>query len=204
MASPIMTALLLDSGNIRTPRGRLYYPHLFEKSAKRGETDPKKFAWQTTILFPKGSDLTALEAAVKETLEEKFPAKVRAVSKIKTPFIKTADQPRLADYADDYPIMLRLNAKQTRPDVVSPNGQVIYTQEQAEPDEVYSGRWARVTVRPFGYDVDGSKGVSLGLQNVQLLLGPDGEPGEALAGGRVRGTSEFEAASDDALAGMDV
>jgi hypothetical protein len=39
--------------------------------------------------------------------------------------------------------------------------------------------------------------VSFGLQNAQML-----DHDEAIAGGRVRGTSEFEGVGDDELAGM--
>jgi hypothetical protein len=203
MATPIMTATRSEkSGNLMTPRGRLLYPALFKPRAMKGETDPKKAKFQATLLFPVGSDFKAIRAAVEEVVAEKMSPAVRKVTKFRLPFLKTSDQPRLVEYAEEFPDMLRFNAV-TRPDVVTPKGDRTVTEDE-EADEVYQGRWARVSCQAFFYDTSGNKGVSLGLQNVQLLLGPDGEPGEALAGGRVRGTSEFEAVGDDALAGMDV
>jgi hypothetical protein len=200
MATPIMTASVLASGNLRTPRARMIYPALFKPRNKKGETDKDKARYQITVLVPKGSDLTAMKAAVEEVINDNVSAKMKATTKVKTPFLKTEDQPRWAEYADEYPVMIRLNAKQ-RPDVVTPKGDRTVTEDE-EADEIYAGRWCRVSCQAFWYDTEGNKGVSFGLQNVQLLLGPDGEPGEALAGGRVRGTAEFEAAGDDALDDM--
>jgi len=201
MATPIMTATRSEkSGNLMTPRGRLLYPALFKPRTTSKKST--KLKYQASILIPKGSDIAALREAADEVLEDNLSVRLRATTKFKMPFLPTADQPRLVDYAEDYPILMRFNSD-NRPDVVSPKGDRTITEDE-EADEVYGGRWVRISSRPFWYDTDGNKGVSFGLQNVQLLLGPDGEPGEALAGGRVRGTSEFEAASDDALAGMDV
>ena len=187
------TARRLESGNLMTPKGRMLYPALFKPRAMKGETDPKKAKYQATLLFPVGCNFDAIRAAVKEEMEENVPAKQRATTKLRLPFLKTADQPRFAEYADDYPVMLRFNAT-LRPDVVTPKGDRAVTEDEAA-DEVYSGRWARVTCRAFFYDhPTGGKGVSLGLQNVQLL-----DHADPMAGGRVRGTAEFEAVSDDAV-----
>jgi hypothetical protein len=192
------TARRLESGNLMTPKGRMLYPALFKPQLPRGETDEKKAKYQVTLLLPKGSDIAALKAAENEAIEEKVTPKMRATTKIKSPFLKTADQPRFAEYADDYPVMLRFNAT-LRPDVVTPKGDRAVTEDEAA-DEVYSGRWARVTCRAFFYDhPTGGKGVSLGLQNVQLL-----DHADPMAGGRVRGTAEFEAVEGDALADMEV
>lgn len=204
MALAIDTATMLPNGNVRTPRGRFLYPSLFQKSLPRGEQDKSKAAYQVTLLIPKEADISALKKAIAEAVEENVPAKARATTKIRNPLLKTADQPRFAEYADDYPIMLRFNSKKMRPDVVNPKGDANISEDQ-EADEVYSGRWGRVTCRVFFYSHDtGGKGVSLGLQNTQVLLGPDGEPGESMAGGKAKGTSEFEAADDADLKAMDL
>ena len=191
--SALNAAKLLESGNLLTPKGRMVYPSLFNPSLPRGETDKDKAKYQITLLIPKGSDITALKDAVKETMDENVSEKMRKTTKIKTPFLKTEDQPRFAEYAEDFPVLIRFNAK-FKPDVVTPKGDRTVTEEE-EADEVYSGRWARVSCRAFFYDhPTGGKGVSLGLQNVQLL-----DHDEPVAGGRVKGTAEFEPAGDDDL-----
>lgn len=201
MANALMTATLQSNGNYRTPRGRLLYPSLFQKSLPKGETDPAKAAYQVTLLIPKGSDLSVIEKAINDEIEANVPVKIRATAKVKKPILKTADS-KFADFAEDYPFYIRCNAKKMKPDVVTPKGDRNVA-EAEEPDEVYSGRWGRLTCQVFYYDhPTGGKGVSLGLANVQLLLGPDGEPGEPMAGGKARGTSEFEAVGDDDLGDM--
>lgn len=187
-------AVLLESGNIRTPRGRLLYPSLFKPRAMKGEP-PEKAKYQASLLIPKGSDISAMKAAVEAVLKENFSEQVRKASKIKLPFIKTEDQPRFAELAEDYPLMIRCNATY-RPDVVGPTMQTIH--EEDEADEIYSGRWARLSVRPFAYNRTDSKGVSFGLQNVQVL-----DHADPIAGGRVRAENEFESV-EDGLADLEV
>lgn len=191
------TATLLPSGNIALPKGRMLYPALFKPAMPRGETDEKKAKYQISVLIPKGSNIDVLKAAYEEAIAEKVTAKMRATTKIKSPFLKTADQPRFTEFADEFPLMIRCNATM-RPDVVTPNAKGL-VKEEDEADEVYSGRWCRVSIRPFFYDhPTGGKGVSFGLQNVQLL-----DHDEAIAGGKVKGLNEFEAVSSDALADLE-
>ena len=186
--STMNTATKLASGNIRTPKGRMVYPSLFEPSLPKGETDKEKARYQVTLLIPKGANIDVLKAAVKEVLDENVSEAKRKTTKVKTPFLKTEDQERFAEFAEDYPVMIRCNAK-FKPEVVSPTAKAVSADDEA--DEVYSGRFARITVRPFFYDhPTGGKGVSLGLQNVQLL-----DHADPIAGGRVRAESEFEAVS---------
>lgn len=194
--SNLNTARQLESGNLLTPKGRMVYPALFTPSLPRGETDKDKAKFQVTILYPKGSDIGALKAAVEECINDNVSEKARRTTKIKVPFLRTEDQPRFAEFADEYPLMIRYNAK-FKPDVVTPKGDRTID-ESEEADEVYSGRWARVSCRAFFYDhPTGGKGVSLGLQNVQLL-----DHDEPIAGGRVKGTAEFEAVGGDDLDDM--
>lgn len=184
------------AGNFITPAGRMVYPALFKASLPRGETDQDKARFQVTLLLPKDSNLDVLKKAVEEVIDENVSAKAKATTKVKKPWLKTEDQPRFAEYADEFPYMIRMNAKM-RPDVVSPSGQPV--REEQEADEVYSGRWARVSVRPFFYDhPTGGKGVSFGLQNVQLL-----DHDEPIAGGRVKGTAEFEGVGGDDLGDLE-
>lgn len=193
--SALNVAKRLESGNLLTPKGRMLYPHLFKPNLPQNEKDPEKARYQVTLLIPKGSDIAALRAAVEEVIDENVPAKARSTTKLKLPFLKTEDQPRFAELAEDYPLMLRLNAKY-KPDVRTPRNDRSVT-EAEEADEVYGGRWARVSCRPFFYDTNGNKGVSFGLQNVQLL-----DHDDPLAGGRVRGEAEFEPVDSDSLADM--
>jgi hypothetical protein len=130
----------------------------------------------------------------------------RAKNKIAMPFLKTADQAKLAHLADDYPILLRMKSRAYRktgqknpaPQIIGPAKDPI--KEESEADEVYSGREARVSLTPFWYTpASGSAGygVSLGLGNVQVL-----GHGEHLAGGNIKASAEFDAVADDGLADL--
>ena len=181
-------------GNIVTPGGRMVYASLFQKTLPRGEKDESKAKYQNTILFPAGVDVDLLTKAVDEIIAEKVSSRLRATTKVKKPFLLTKDQPRFAEFADEYPLMIR-SAGTLRPDVISPSGQPV--REENEPDEIYHGRWCRMSVQPFFYDhPTGGKGVSLGLQNVQLL---DHDDPLEIAGSKPKGAGEFEAVTDDGL-----
>lgn len=188
MSSDRTNCKLLPSGNIRLPRGRLYYPWFFKPQLRKGETDTTKAKYQTTVLLPKDVGMDVLLKAVESCAVDKWGADYAKKQKIKKPFLKTEEQPKMSALVDDYPVFLRLNSKD-RPGVVFANGT---TCGEDKSHEVYGGRWAFVTVRPFAYETDGNKGVSLGLQNVQLL-----EDDERLGGGRVSAESEFESVGAD-------
>jgi hypothetical protein len=183
-------AKLNSKGNLITPRGPCLYPALFTPQLPRGETDESRAKFQCSILIPAAADLTALHKEIQRVLDEKMPKAMQAKTKLRMPILETSDQPRLLDYADDYPWLIRGNASK-RVDVVTVNGMATVPEED-EADLIYSGRWVRLSLRPFFWDhPTGGKGVSLGLQNVMLALDPQGEPGEPIASGRVRGVSDF-------------
>ena len=54
-----------------------------------------------------------------------------------------------------------------KPKFAYPNSKEIPAEEV--PNELYSGRWARVTINPYWTSNKKNPGVCLGLQNVQLL-----------------------------------
>jgi hypothetical protein len=118
---------------------------------------------------------------------------------IGTPFKRTADNDKLvaaleaADIkVEDFPVYVAARSND-KPGIVGPNGK----SDGIEPEHVYSGRWARMTVDAYGYDVDGNKGVSFGLKNVQLL---DNDDELVVGGSKVSAESEFDAvegAGDD-------
>jgi hypothetical protein len=202
-------AFKTGAGSIVTPAGRLMYPMLFTAGPlAKGETDEKKFGWQTNLLLAADADLKVLADAVEAVIAENMTAAQRAKSKIAMPFLKTADQAKLAHLADDFPILLRMKSRAYRktgqknpaPQIIGPAKDPI--KEENEADEIYSGREARVSLSPFWYTPQSGSagyGISLGLGNVQVL-----RHFEALAGGNVKASAEFEAVASDALADLDI
>lgn len=168
------------SGNLMTPKCRIAWPALFVPQGMKGES-PDKAKYQLTLLIPKDADISVLKTAAAEAATEKFGKKTTG---IRSPFRKSEENERLADIAEDFPFYLSARAKD-RPGVVGPNGKPV-----DDPEQVYSGRWAKASIQVFAYDTAGNKGVSFGLQNVQLL---DNDDPLAVGGGRVSAEAEFEA-----------
>ena len=187
MATDYMkTGRVLKSG-IATPKGRIIYPALFKPSLMKGETDESKARFQVALLIPKDAVLAILTQAVIDKVNDKWSAAVVKTSKIKKPFIRTEDDPKWMEYADEFPVMIRTNSKE-RPGVVMAN-----LKECTDETQVYGGRWAVLALNPFAYDHPvGGKGVSWGLQHVQLL-----ENDDPIGPGRIRAEDAFEAVSDE-------
>lgn len=177
------------SGLIVSPKGRMLYPGLFKPSLPKGETDQAKASYQLTLLFPKTADLGLLAKAVNDCAREKWGENPKF--KIKKPFLKVEDQPRFAEHAEAYPVMVRAGNKQ-KPALVFANLSVCDKEE-----EVYGGRWATMSLNVFPWEhPTGGKGVSLSLNHVMLL-----DHDEPMGGGRVRVEDAFEAVEPAAAGG---
>lgn len=192
-------AYVESSGNIMLPAMRLMYGSFFTpvKPSKK-ETDPKKRQWTGTGLIPGAFDISVLEKAIKEIVDENLPeAKQKKLADGSLPYnypiLDSAKKNSFAEYADEYPLHVKANTKEwTRDGKRRPAPQVLDAKgaevtEEMEPDAVYNGRWFRMTVQPFWYPAsEGKAGVSLGLVNVQLLWNDD-----PLAGGKAKASNEF-------------
>ena len=159
------------STRIMTGKVRLSYVNIFEPKSING-SDPK---YSVALLIPKTDTdtIAKVEAAIEEALQAgigKFGGKMPPRGALKLP-LRDGDTERDAEeYAGHY--FINANSK-TRPGVVDQNVQPII-----DPEEVYSGCYARATVTFFAYSASGNRGVGAGLGNIQKLA-----DGERLAGG---------------------
>jgi hypothetical protein len=189
------------TGSLVLPKGRLLWNALFKPRKGKGDKPGKH---ECNLLFPKAADLSVAKEEAITAGKDKFSKVFRdAEGKwpkgIGTPFKRTADNDKLvaaleaADIkVEDFPVYVAARSND-KPGIVGPNGK----SDGIEPEHVYSGRWARMTVDAYGYDVDGNKGVSFGLKNVQLL---DNDDELVVGGSKVSAESEFDAvegAGDD-------
>ena len=173
---------------------RLSYVHLFEPWSGQPGQDPK---YSVCLLIPKSDKRTlakikaAIEAA-KERDKGKWGGKVPANLKIS---LRDGDaalesgEREGEEYAGHY--FMNVSSKQ-RPGIVD-----AFVQEIMDPYEVYSGCYARVSINAFGYNSNGNRGISFGLNHVQKIK--DGEP---LGGGRGKAEDDFtpyETDGDDDL-----
>ena len=180
---------VINPGTTRvvTGRVRLSYVHIFESFSNNPEDDPK---FSCTILIPKGDTVTlgkiqaAQKAAAENGKSTKFDGKIPAnLNSTLHDGDEEADLERNPEYAGHFYMAM---SSKTRPGVVDADLNAVL-----DPTSVYSGCYARVSINAFPYNAKGKKGVSFGLNNVQLVA--DGPP----LGGRTRAEDDF--AADDLL-----
>lgn len=148
---------------IVTPNFRLSFPALFTPTAFDNQ-EPK---YKITMLFPKGTDLSALHAMAKAAAAEKWPDPSKRPNNLRNPFRDgDVDKPDVAGYPGN--IFVGASSKM-RPGVVDQNLQPILSE-----DDIYAGCWCRAQVTCFAYDKAGNRGVAFGLQNLQKVR--DDEP----------------------------
>lgn len=195
-----IAAATQDEGVYFTPKAKILWPELFEPVLPKGEIDKDKARYQLTLVFHKTADLKLIQEAVLAVAQEKLGSKIKE-TKWRKPFLKVTqdDQPKVYSRLEkagldpaDWPVMVRLASK------IAPSVRAADRSKVDDETQVYEGRWARASVRPYFYDhPTGGKGVSLGLSNVQLLDNDDPLP----RGGGGRGGDEFEAVSADGASG---
>jgi len=178
--------------HVVTGKVRLSYVHLFSPYAKHPGDEPK---FSTTILIPKQDVATrqridaAMAAATQEGVSSKWngvrPPQV-AVPIYDGDGVRPSDGMPFGEECKRHWVMTA-SSKQ-KPDVVDLGLNPIINQS-----EIYSGVYARVSLRFFPYNSNGKKGIGCGLGNVQKL--EDGEP----LGGRTSAASDFGEATGYAL-----
>jgi hypothetical protein len=176
------------STRVITGKVRLSFPNLFTPRKPNEKAEPK---YSVMVLIPKSDTetmdrLRAAEAEAAEIGKAKL-GKGKPSSIIKDGDAEEADTETYPERAGHW-YFTTSASEQYRPGVVDRNVQPIM-----DPSEVYSGVYAKVSVTAFAYNTQGNKGVSLGLNNVQILGG-----GENLGGGK-RATDEFDEVPDEDL-----
>jgi len=169
------------SDNVKTPEFRMSFVNVFQPRATNPDgTGEKKYS--LVMLFPKGADLSALKADVARVSKEKWGDKIP--KGLRNP-LKEVDPEERDEYQ---PGMVRVSAtSKQKPGLVDAKVQPII-----DESEIYSGCWGRASVRAFAYDVNGNRGVSFGLQNLQKTRD------DAPFGNRARPENEFEAVGESA------
>lgn len=171
-----------------TPAGTGSYVTVLEPRADQ----QGKLKYSITILVPKSraAELKPLEAAVLACATEKWGTKAPAILKAaKYPVIKDGDTKVDQEGNPDptYKGHLYFAAKSDkRPGVIDAMKQPVFTEE-----DIYSGCLCRISVDAFAYEYQGNRGVSLGLNNVQVL-----RKGEKIAG-RKAAEQEFSEWKDE-------
>lgn len=170
-----------DPKQVVTPKFRVSFPHLFEKE-KYEEGKPK---FNVTMLFPKDTNMEALEKAALLAKEEKFGKK--KIKGLKSPF-KDGDEvdeegdPVFAydGYEDHWAV--KASTEYESLEIVDRKRQFI-----TNPAEVYAGCYGRALVKAVAYETKLSKGITFALVHFQKL-----DEGEPFGGERVSARDAFD------------
>ena len=159
--------------------------------------DPKsgdggKAKYSVSLIIPKDDTATVnkIKAAIQAAYEEgqsKLKGNGKSVpplSAIKNP-LRDGDLEKPDDEAYANAYFVNANSA-TAPGVVDADRQPII-----ERSEVYSGVYSRASINFYACNVNGSRGIACGLNNLQKLR--DGEP----LGGKASAESDFATEEDD-------
>lgn len=169
-----------------TGKVRLSYVNLLEPRSIEGQA-PK---YSTVILIPKTDKVTvkkirdAQKAAYEVAKNDKLKGiKWENVKHTLRDGDKEIDTEEHPEYAGHY--FMNLSC-QNRPQIIDR-----YKNEVTSSEEVYSGVYARVSLNAYAYNTSGSKGISCGLNNVQIIAKGD------YLGGRSSAMEDFDEWEDD-------
>jgi hypothetical protein len=177
-----------------TPRGIITFAAVAKKWKNKDAKEGDEGAYILTLIVPATADLSLLKNGCDKLAKEKL-GKTKGINSPFSDADEKLEADRLPEGFDPKGwTMIRSNTYQKRPGVVFANGDIVPEDELL--DEVYNGRWARMTVKPHAYQAQagGKAGVKLYLSNIQLL-----EKGERFPGGakRVEAHEEFDAVDID-------
>ena len=161
-------------------------------SPRRNEFNGKdEFSTQILVAKSDTATVAALKAAAKAALAakwgDKVPAKVRNPMRDGDTETKVDGSALGPEYKDHFFMTVKSSK---RPGIIDSSGV-----ELLGSDDVASGDWGRVSLNAYAYDAAGNKGVSFGLNNVQLM-----NKGESLGGGRPSAAADFGVATSTAAA----
>lgn len=168
---------------VKTGLVRFSYVHVFEP-----QTDDKgKDKYSVSLIIPKSDKVTIakIEAAIEAAKKAGLAKLGGNLKGVKTP-LRDGDEDRPDDEA--YAGCMFMSATSNRrPGIVDAN-----LQDLTDDEDFYSGCYGRASVNFYAYNVDKSKGISCGLNNLQKL-----QDGERLGSPRTSAANDF--ADDDLL-----
>lgn len=161
-----MSEITIEDKKVKTPKFRVSYPNVFKAKAMNEDDEAK---YSVTMLFDKDQDLSDFEDAIAAAAKEKWGNKLP--KKFKSPIRDGDEESDDENYEDKY--FIRASSKK-KPQIIDLDHEPVVDEEG-----FYPGCYARATIIAFAYEVNGNKGVSFALQNIQKL-----DDGEAFSGKR--------------------
>lgn len=170
-----------NTTKVVTGKVRLSYVALLEPKAFEGQ----EAKYSTVILIPKTDKATIkkIQDAQKAAYEAAKNDKLKGIKweRVKTTLrdgdedMDTEEHPEYAGH-----MFMSISSK-TKPQIIDK-----YKNKVDSAEEVYSGVYARVSLNAYAYNTAGNKGISCGLNNVQIVA-----PGDYL-GGKASADADFD------------
>lgn len=167
------------TGTARASYARIMRP---EKNQLNGGNE-----YSVTLLIPKSDadTLGKLKAAAKAAIDAKFggnaPKGMRNPIKDGDTATKSDGSPMGDEFKGHFFINTKCNADKHKPAVIDMEGN-----DLIDPDAVVSGDYIRASLNAYAYDQAGNRGVSFGLNNIQLV-----KKGQPLGAARQSAADEF-------------
>lgn len=170
---------------------RASYVTVFKPRGVNGG-EPK---YSVQLIIPKNHpQITILKTVILDAAKEKWASKMKGADFpkwLKNPLRDgdiEEDKMDLSEYQNKY--FVNCTSKNA-PVVVDKNPKIELTESDKK---IYSGCYVNASINFYAFDVSGNKGVAVGLNAVQFHA-----EGEALGGGYVDATKEFDDESDEEL-----
>jgi len=180
---------LTKKGNVITPEGVVFFANYLHTAH---ENENGKMKHNLELCFHPDVDLKVLKNAIgKIAMENCDNNKDQARKLVEKRFIDPNNKPGGGKPAGDKFegwTMIRASSDGC-PDFIAPNGSKLTTDEFKKA--INSGDYIRASINPYWQDLGKTKGVFLGLQNVQII-----RKGEAIGFVKPNGEDEFSALED--------
>jgi hypothetical protein len=157
-------------GSVVLEEVTVLYPNLFVPTVPKGSTPGTEAAYSLVVLLPPDYDMAPLNKLALDAATAKFGSDAQRLitaGVIKSPFrnqMEKAAQGK-AGYSDDPKAKYISCKSSSQPGVVDQQAQPVL-----DPARIYGGVICNVQVNCFGWShPTGGKGLSFGLQNVQIV-----------------------------------
>jgi len=148
---------------VMTPYATLSFPVLFTPKPRAPEKEPE---YGAVLLFDdtaqRSPEFKAMQAAVKEVAVDRFGAQVNFKS-LRLPFRDAGEKADKYQGYEEGVVAVSAYSK-NKPGIVDARLQQVLL-----PEQVYAGQLVRAQLNCFAYDVSGNKGVSFGLNHIQIV-----------------------------------
>lgn len=174
----------LNGTKVITNKVRLSFVHVLEPHAME-EGQEKKYS--AMLLVPKDDKETLgyMKKAIKAAYEANKGDKLKGVKfeKLKTTLRDGDEEMDIEDRPEFEGMMFMNVSSKTKPQVVKREDGILVKTE--DPDDIYSGVYAIVSINFYAFNTAGNKGVTAGLNNIMTTGKGD------FLGGRANAESDF-------------